>query len=144
MTDTPAPITTREGLAEHLAGMSDDAVEAFAAAKGVDQILEQVFTAWATEHFVPERAGDHRGVAQWNVAARDGVHVWQLRIQDGTCRATRGTPDHPRITLALTVPDFMRFLAGSLDGMEAFMTGRLRIDGDELYAPVLQGFFSRA
>ena len=43
-------------------------------------------------------------------------------------------------TLKLALDDFKAMAAGTLDGMTAFMTGKLKIEGDMGIAMKLQGF----
>ena len=47
------------------------------------------------------------------------------------------------MTLGLSLPDFLRLILGSLDGMQAFMSGKLKIGGDVMLAQVMQSWFDR-
>ena len=42
----------------------------------------------------------------------------------------------------MALPDFLRFLTGQLDGMQAFMTGKLKLSGDMMFAQSMQAWFA--
>ena len=43
--------------------------------------------------------------------------------------------------LTLTLPDFLRLVAGKLPPVQAFMTGKLKLQGDMMIATAMQGWF---
>jgi putative sterol carrier protein len=43
--------------------------------------------------------------------------------------------------LTLGLVPFVRLLTGQSDGMKLFMTGKLKVDGDLLFAARVPGFF---
>jgi putative sterol carrier protein len=43
----------------------------------------------------------------------------------------------------MAVGDFLRLIAGKLNGMQAFMTGKLKVSGDLFFAQTFQGWFER-
>jgi putative sterol carrier protein len=131
----------REGLAQLLEGRSEDEINQFANDMGVDTLLAQIFEGMRAA-FVPERAAGQTAVAQWDVTAPDGTHTYQVKMADGVCTVTHGTPDSARVTLALTLPDFLRFVSGQLDGMQAFMGGKLKLSGDMMFATTMQNWFN--
>ena len=63
-------------------------------------------------------------------------------IADGTCKVEPGAAETPRLTLTLELPDFLRFVAGQLDGMQAFMSGKLKLGGDIMLAQTMQTWFA--
>ena len=46
--------------------------------------------------------------------------------------------------VTLNVADFLRLITGKLNGMQAFMSGKLKIQGDMMFAQVMQGWFRQA
>lgn len=46
-------------------------------------------------------------------------------------------------TIKVSWDDFQSLASGSLDGMTAFMTGKLKVEGDMSNAMQLQGIFSK-
>lgn len=46
-----------------------------------------------------------------------------------------------RVTLKLNLPNFIRMMAEELNGMTAFMTGKLKISGDIMFSQNLSKWF---
>ncbi len=130
-----------EALAQLLEGRSDEEINEFVSALGVDTLLAQVFDAMK-ERLDPTKSAGQSAVIQWDVNAPDGVHSVQFKVENGSGSWTAGTPDAARVTLAFSLADFLRFVAGQLDGMQAFMGGKLRLSGDMMFATTLQTWFN--
>ena len=77
----------------------------------------------------PEVAAGLDVVIQYDLAG-EGGGVWHCAIKDGVCSIHEGAHDEPTMTLSLEAADFIELTSGRLDGMTAFMGGRLRIGGD--------------
>ncbi|MCY3926739.1 MAG: SCP2 sterol-binding domain-containing protein [Acidobacteria bacterium] len=60
----------------------------------------------------------------------EGGGVWHCTIKDGACTAHDGAHDAPTMTISMEAADYVELIAGRLNGMTAFMGGRLRISGD--------------
>src|ERR1700693_6218136 len=114
-------------------GRSDEQITAEVGKQGVDKVLGEVFSAMAVA-FVPEAAAGQSAIVQYDVTAPDGVHSYQLKCGDGNSVVQKGKDEAARITLGLGLPDFLRLIGGKLDGMQAFMTGKLKIGGDMMLA----------
>lgn len=143
MSDAPGQDTpSQEKVLALIEGRSDDEIVAEVERRGVDNVLEQVFNGMASR-FQPAKAGDREAVVQWDTRVGGDTHTWQLQVADGTCVARRGAESQPRVTLGMAVPDLLRFVAGQLDGMRAFMTGKLRVSGDLLFAQSMSSWFQR-
>jgi putative sterol carrier protein len=138
MAETQAP-----DLGALVEGRSDEEINAFVKAQGIDTILQQIFNGMA-QAFVPEAAAGQSAVVQYDVTADDGAHSYQLKVDNGKCTVVKGASDPARVTLGLSMPDFLRLIAGKLDGMQAFMAGKLRLGGDMMFAQVMQTWFKRA
>jgi putative sterol carrier protein len=136
-----ADIGSREELAAMIEGKSDDEVNAGVAALGTEKVLTQIFEGWA-ERFSPDRAGGQSAVIGFDITSPEGTHQYQLKVADGTCQAVSGAPDPARVTLGLDVPDLLRLVTGKLDGMQAFMTGKLKLSGDMMFAQSMQAWFA--
>ena len=139
MSDT-GEVDNREALAQLLEGHSDEEINEFVAQTGVDELLGQVFEGMRAA-FLPERAAGQSAVAQWDIVAPDGTHTYQLKMAEGAATVSQGTPDTPRVTLSLALADFLRFVSGQLDGMQAFMSGKLKLGGDMMFATTMQSWF---
>ncbi len=141
MSDAPV---TQEQLAELVAGATDEQILEFAQAApdGIDGVLRQIFDAMA-ERFQPDKAAGQSAVIGWDITAPDGTHSWQVKVADGTCTVTKDGSDEARVTLGLSFPDFLRMITGNLDGMQAFMGGKLRLSGDMMFAQSIQSWFGQ-
>ena len=137
-----ADIGGRDDLAAMIEGKSDDEINAGVAERGTEKVLGQILAYMATR-FVPERAGGQSAVIGWDVTSPEGTHQYQLKVADGTCTAVSGSAEPARVTLGMALPDFLRFLTGKIDGMQAFMTGKLKLSGDMMFAQSMQAWFSQ-
>jgi len=135
-------IGSRDELAAMIEGKSDDEINAGVAERGTEKVLGQILAYMATR-FVPERAGGQSAVIGWDVTSPEGTHQYQLKVADGTCTAVSGSAEPARVTLGVALPDFLRFLTGKIDGMQAFMTGKLKLSGDMMFAQSMQAWFSQ-
>ena len=133
----------RQELAASLEGRSDDEIVKGVEAQGVDTVLRQIFDGMA-QAFLPEKAGAQSAVIQYDVTAAGKTHTYQLTCGGGTCRAVPGAASPARVTLTLSLPDFLRLVSGKLNGMQAFMAGKLKLGGDMMFAQVMQGWFRQA
>ncbi|MDQ1500449.1 MAG: hypothetical protein QOI86_3789 [Actinomycetota bacterium] len=134
-------IGSRDELAAMIEGKSDDEINAGVAERGTEKMLGQIFEYMASR-FQPERAGGQSAVIGWDITSPDGTHSWQLNVADGTCTVASGNTEPARVTLGMALPDFLRFLTGKLDGMQAFMTGKLKLSGDMMFAQSMQAWFT--
>lgn len=141
MAEEEPSVATQEQLGELLEGRTDDEINEFVAAMGVDVILGQIFAAME-ERFQADKAAGQSAVVQWDITTPEQTYSFAVSIADGKCTATAGTGDAPRLTLGLALPDFMRFIAGKLDGMQAFMSGKLKLGGDMMFAQQMQAWFA--
>jgi alkyl sulfatase BDS1-like metallo-beta-lactamase superfamily hydrolase len=131
----------RDELAAMIEGKTDDEINAGIAERGTEKVLGQLFEAWAAR-FDPSRAGNQSAVIGFDVTSPEGTHQYQLKVADGTCQAVAGAPEAARVTLGLAVPDLLRLVTGKLDGMQAFMTGKLKLAGDMMFAQSMQAWFA--
>jgi putative sterol carrier protein len=132
--------TTPEDLAILIKGLSDEEISQGIAAAGVEAVLQRIF-ATMQSMFRPERAEGQDGIVQWEVDDGASTHVYHVITDAGTCRTAAGPADAPKATLSFTLANFVRFMAGEMNGIQAFMTGKVRIGGDVMYAQRMEGFF---
>lgn len=57
-----------------------------------------------------------------------------VSVKGGACTLTEGTADNADVTLTMEDDDLIALLKGELNGMTAFMTGKLQLDGDMMLA----------
>ena len=141
MSDQISSANNPDALGQLLEGRSDEEINQFVEAAGVDTVLGQVFDAMK-ERLDPSKTAGQSAVVQWDINAPDGTHNYQFKVADGTGSWSKGTDDTPRVTLTFSLADFLRFVAGQLDGMQAFMGGKLKLAGDMMFATTLQTWFN--
>jgi putative sterol carrier protein len=71
----------------------------------------------------------------------DGGGKWAVLINNDQCTVQEGAHSAPNITIAMAAKDYLDMVAGKLNGQMAFMTGKLRIQGDMGLALKLQSLF---
>jgi len=135
-------IGSRDELAAMIEGKSDDEISAGVAERGTEKVLSQIFDYMAGR-FQPERAGNQSAVIGWDITSPEGTHSYQFNVADGACTVVQGNTEPARVTLSMALPDFLRFLTGKLDGMQAFMTGKLKLTGDMMFAQSMQAWFAQ-
>ncbi len=64
-----------------------------------------------------------------------------LTIKGGSCSLDQGTAANADVTLTMEDDDLVSLLKGDLNGMTAFMTGKLQLDGDMMLAQRMTSFF---
>jgi putative sterol carrier protein len=109
---------------------------------GVDGVLGQVFAGMA-ESFNPAKAAGQQATVQYEISAPDGAHEWAMRIADGRCEVEQGRAESPRVTIRMGLGDFLRLITGKAQGMQLFMTGKLKVSGDLFFAQTYQSWFDR-
>lgn len=89
------------------------------------------------EAFNADAASDIDATVQYNAST-----PFYLVIKDGTCAVETGSADAPDLTLETDdEADMIAMMTGELDGVSAFMTGKLRMDGDLMLAQRLLAAF---
>lgn len=134
-------ISDRDGVAKAIAGKTDDEINALLSGRCAS-VVQQVSQGMKT-YFEPRKVGRVNTIIQYDVKTPDGVMTFQMRVVDGQCDIEDGTPLEPRVKLGISLPDFLRLVSGKLHGLQAFMTGRLRVTGDVLLASKIEGWFRR-
>ena len=72
----------------------------------------------------------------------DGGGEFFAVFDNGTAQVNEGTADDPSITISMEAADFQDMVDGKLDGMGAFMSGKLKVTGDMSLAMRLQTLLS--
>lgn len=109
---------------------------------GVGGVLDKVFAGMA-ESFSPAKAGGQQATVQYEISSPDGTHEYAMRIAEGRCEIDKGTADSPRVTIRIGLADFLRLITGNANGMQLFMTGKLKVSGDLFFAQTYQSWFDR-
>ena len=79
-------------------------------------------------------------VFQFKISGEGGGD-WNVAVKGGNCTVSSGTAASPSCTLSLSDADFMGLMSGKLSGMQAYMTGKLKINGDLMKSQLLSKLF---
>ena len=80
--------------------------------------------------FLPEKAVGLDVVIAFKFTG-ENPGEWNAIIKDGKCAVAQGAPDKaPTMTLTADSADYVKIFTGELDGMQAFMQGKLKLTGD--------------
>ena len=75
------------------------------------------------------------------VASGDGGGDWNVKIADGKADIAQGKADSPTIVLTAAAADWLALMNGQMNGQTAFITGKLKIQGDMTLAMKLESLF---
>jgi len=131
-------------FARNVAAASDEQLCEGMASPLRGQILTEIFGRMA-EHFRPESARDTEAVIHWRIGGRaDGGHdEWETVIRDGACTAHEGFgAEQPRVAFRIDGADFLRLVTGNAAGPTLFMSGKLKIEGDMMFAARTASLFT--
>ena len=90
--------------------------------------------------FQPDRAAGVEAIVQYHLTGEEGGD-WIIDISRGKCTVTEGNHPNPKMTMTADAREFADILLGKMDGMAAFMQGRLQLAGDLNLAMKLTSFF---
>jgi putative sterol carrier protein len=90
--------------------------------------------------FIPEKAAGVDAVIQFKFTGEQAGD-WYVTIKDSKCDVTQGVSSNPKLTLSAAGVDAVKVLTGEMDGMQAFMQGKLRLIGDMSLAMKLLSMF---
>lgn len=138
MADNPDP----QEIAESIKGLSDEDLNTRLKEQGIDATLKQIFDGMQ-DAFQPDKAQGVSAVIQYDIESDEGTKSWTVNIGDGKCVTNEGAADSPRLTLALKVTDFVRLIFRQADGTQLFMSGKLKLKGDMMFAMQMQNFFQQ-
>jgi len=101
--------------------------------------VSEVFEAMP-DAFVADAAGGVNVIFQYHISG-DGGGDWSSTIVDGTCRVEAGTHEKPGCTLKMSAADFLALMNGKLPAMQAYTSGKLKIEGDIMKSQLIEKLF---
>jgi NAD(P)-dependent dehydrogenase (short-subunit alcohol dehydrogenase family) len=109
-------------------------------AAGADAVGVQTVFDNLPSAFQPQAAAGVNVVFQFSISGPDGGD-WYTAIRDGACTVEAGTCDNPTTTLKMSDEDFLRYVGGQLPAMQAYSSGKLRIEGDLMKSQLVEKLF---
>jgi putative sterol carrier protein len=103
----------------------------------IAQLFEQMPGA-----FLAEKAGNLNATVQFNLTG-DGGGQWNARVADGKCTIEKGTAANPTATINMAADDYADLISGKLNPVNAFMQGKVKVEGDLNTVMKFQTLFAR-
>jgi len=104
-------------------------------------VPQQVFDGMK-QNFAADRAHGVHARYQFDLSGPNGG-LWWIEVNDAHCRFGRGRIDQPGVTFITSDRDWVALSNGTLSGLWAFVSGRLKIHGDQKLARELDDLFNR-
>jgi len=108
-------------------------------ADGVDSTPQKVFDGMRDGFQAAKAKGVHARY-QWDLSGPNGGEWW-IEVNDGTCKMGKGQIDHPNVTFRASDKDWVAICHDQLSGTWAYLTGRLKVSGDQNVARKLGEMF---
>ena len=100
---------------------------------------QQVFDGMRQSFQANKAKGVHARY-QWDLSGPNGGQWW-IDVNDGAYKMGKGKIDHPNVTFVAADKDWVAVSNGQLGGTWAYLTGRLKIRGDQGLARKLGEMF---
>jgi putative sterol carrier protein len=130
--------SANEIIGDALGALSKPAETASESAAGFTSVAD-VFEAMP-EAFVADAATGVDVVFQYSISG-DGGGDWFCVIKDGTCQVEAGAHDQATCTLKVSSQDFLDLMNGKLPAMQAYTSGKLKIEGDIVKSQLIEKLF---
>jgi putative sterol carrier protein len=129
-------------FAHNISNVSDQQLAEAMSSDMRPTILNEIFSRME-QHFRPERAANVDAVIHWRIGGGPGGSEdhYEVVVRDGSLSYTGEPSEEPRVTFRMDGATFLRLVTGNASGPMLFMTGKLKIEGDMMFAPQVQGLF---
>ena len=152
MADDQAGAPALEGMGEadasQLAAMvgqvSDEQLaEGMSNPEGRKMVLDEIFKRMG-EHVEPSQIEGIDAVVHFKItdAPGGGEDTYEVVIRDGSVKVSdEPSTDQPKTTISAAPVPFLKLVTGQQSGPVMFMTGKLKLEGDVMFASRLTSFF---
>jgi NAD(P)-dependent dehydrogenase (short-subunit alcohol dehydrogenase family)/acyl dehydratase/putative sterol carrier protein len=113
--------------------------EAAPADAGPELTVKKIFENM-TGAFQADKASGVDVVFQFKISGDTGGD-WFVTVKDGACECVEGTSDAPTTTILMGDEDFVKMISGKLNAMQAYTTGKLKIEGDLMKSQLIEKLF---
>ena len=131
-----------EEFAKNISNASDDDLKQAMSSPLRPTILDEIFSRME-EHFRAEAAGNIDAVIHWRIGGgpNDSENRYEVVMRNGALSHTDEPSEDPRVTFKMDGVTFLKLVTGNASGPMLFMTGKLKIEGDMMFAPQVQSLF---
>jgi putative sterol carrier protein len=106
---------------------------------GTERSLEQIFVGMVESY----KGGNDDADIQWVVVDDGTEHRWVTAVHEGKAEARKGGADSPKVTLTTDLVRFVKMIPGVANGTWLFMSGKLKLSGDMMFAMKIESMFER-
>jgi putative sterol carrier protein/acyl-coenzyme A thioesterase PaaI-like protein len=117
-------------------GSDEEVLAVIAELGGTQRVLEQLF---GQAQLDPAEARDC--IVCLRLADSGETHRYAIVVRDDQATISEGEMPDANLIFESSVPDFLRLTRGRLDPMKALLDGRLRVDGDVVFAGTFRRMF---
>jgi putative sterol carrier protein len=103
--------------------------------KSILELMESI-----PQYFVAERAEGVNANILFRLHGEQGGE-WTVTIENKQCKVSKEVLLNPQLEFIADAQDCLDILTGELDGMKAYLTGKLRLKGDIKLAMKITSFF---
>jgi putative sterol carrier protein len=93
------------------------------------------------QSFNPNAAKNVNAVFQFDISGEGGGN-WNVVVKDGTCNVNEGKAGSPTVTLTMSSETWLAMVNKQINGMQAFMSGKLKVSGDIMLAQRIPDLFA--
>jgi putative sterol carrier protein len=131
-----------EDLAAMAASVSDEQIAEGMNGPGREIALNEIFRRMA-EHLNEDRAKSTDAVIHFKILDRPdgGYDHYEVVLAGGECTVSNEPAHEPRVTLKIAPVPFIKLVSGRESGPTLFMTGKLKIEGDLMFASQMTSLF---
>ena len=94
-----------------------------------DVTIKDIFSEMPNR-FNPDAAGDWVASIQFRFSGDNGEEPWFLKVADGACETGEGELEGAETTIKVPGATWVGMTTGTVDAMQAFMSGQLVIEGN--------------
>jgi putative sterol carrier protein len=116
--------------------------EGMANPEGRKMILDEVFKRMA-DHVEPGKIEGVDAVVHFTItdAPGGGADTYEVVVRDGAVTVNNPPAERPKVTITTAPVSFLKLVTGQQSGPVMFMTGKLKLDGDVMFASRMTSFF---
>ena len=133
-----------EQLAAMVGQVSDEQLaEALEVPESRTRILDEIFKRMA-DHVEPSAIAGTDAVVHFKITDKPGggEDVYEVVIRDGSVEVSDSPEtDQPKVAIATAPLPFIKLVTGHESGPTLFMAGKLKVEGDLMFATQMTSFF---